>query len=79
MSETKFKYGIETPSKITFESYGVRYTWETDHSDLTLDEVLDAFYKLLIAHGFNAECALKSMKCYAEEELEIMSSCEEIV
>lgn len=25
MSETKFKYGIETPSKITFESYGVRY------------------------------------------------------
>ena len=45
MSETKFKYGIETPSKITFENYGVRYTWETDHSDLTLDEVLDAFYK----------------------------------
>lgn len=79
MSETKFKYGIETPSKITFENYGVRYTWETDHSDLTLDEVLDAFYKLLIAHGFNAEGALKSMKYYAEEELEIMSSCEEIV
>lgn len=79
MSETKFKHGIETPSKITFESYGVRYTWETDHSDLTLDEVLDAFYKLLIAHGFNAEGVLKSMKCYAEEELEIMSSCEEIV
>ena len=40
MSETKFKHGIETPSKITFESYGVRYTWETDHSDLTLDEII---------------------------------------
>ena len=77
MSENKFKHGIESPAKITFESYGVKYTWETDHSDLTLDEVLSAFYKLLIAHGFDAEGALEDMKNFAEEELEIMESCKE--
>ena len=77
MSTTKFKYRIETPSKITFESYGVRYTWETNHSDLTLSEVIDAFNKLLIAHGFNEEGILESMRDYAEEQLEVLESCKE--
>ena len=33
----------------------------------------------MIEDGFNAEGALKSMKCYAEEELEIMERCKENV
>lgn len=77
MSKTKFKCGIETPSKIIFESYGVKYGWQTNHSDLTLDEVLVAFNKLLIAHGFNEEGILESMRDYAEEQLEILESCKE--
>ena len=47
------KHGVNTPSKLIFESYGVKYTWETDHSDLVLSEVIEAFKKLLIAHGFD--------------------------
>ena len=74
MTRKRHIHGIETPSRMTFESYGVKYTWETDHSDLVLSEVIEAFKKLLTAHGFDERGVLEGMRDYAEEELEILDS-----
>lgn len=74
MTRKRHIHGIETPSKMTFESYGVKYTWETDHSDLILNEVLNAFRRLLTAHGFDERGVLEEMINYAKEELEILDS-----
>lgn len=70
------KHKTDTPSKIIFETYGVKYTWETDHSDLILSEVIEAFRRLLTAHGFNDKGVLEVMRNYAEEELECLGDCD---
>ena len=60
---------------MTFETYGIKYTWETDHSDLELSEVMNAFYKLLIAQGFDNESILEEMERFANDELCSIKEC----
>ena len=65
------KYKSNTPAIIMFETYGERYTWQTDHSDLTASEVIGVFKKLLVAQGFNEKDVLEEMRNYSEEALEM--------
>jgi hypothetical protein len=59
MNYENFKTGFDKPTKFTAENYGTKISVEVDHSDLSLDEVMDAFETLIIGMGYHAD-ALKS-------------------
>ena len=48
-----FKTGHDKASKFTAEQYGTKVSVEVDHSDLSLDEVMDVFQTLLIGMGYH--------------------------
>jgi hypothetical protein len=41
------------PTKFTAENYGTKISVEVDHSDLNIDEVMDAFQTLIIGMGYH--------------------------
>ena len=46
---------MNKPSKFTAETYGTKIKVKIDHSDLSLDEVMDAFQTLIIGMGYHAD------------------------
>jgi len=56
-----------TPATLSLELYGKKVTWETDHSDLATDELVNAFYGMLITHGFMSQSIAESMNDLASE------------
>jgi len=48
-----FTTGFNKPSIFTAQTYGTKTTVEVDHSDLSLDEVMDAFQTLIIGMGYH--------------------------
>ena len=50
---SNFTTGFNKPSTFTAQTYGTKTTVEVDHSDLSLDEVMDAFQTLLIGMGYH--------------------------
>ena len=52
---------LDQPKKlrITFESYGCKYVYESPQNDFTADELIDIFKHILVAEGFPA-CILDS-------------------
>ena len=55
------------PATLSLELYGKKVTWETDHSDLTTDELVNAFYGMLIMHGFFSQSIVESMNDLVSE------------
>jgi hypothetical protein len=53
MNYENFKQGFNKPTKFTAENYGTKISVEVDHSDLSLDEVMDAFQTLIIGMGYH--------------------------
>lgn len=53
MNYENFKQGFNKPTIITAQQYGTKISVEVDHSDLTLDEVMDAFQTLIIGLGYH--------------------------
>jgi hypothetical protein len=51
--DNKFIRGYHKPTKFTAENYGTKISVEIDHSDLSLDEVMDAFQTLIIGMGYH--------------------------
>jgi len=51
--DNKFIRGYDKPTKFTAENYGTKISVEIDHSDLSLDEVMDAFQTLIIGMGYH--------------------------
>jgi len=47
--------------KITIESYGKKYSVETQGDDLDISEHLEVFYYLLISQTFNSEVIKKGL------------------
>ena len=50
---SNFTTGFNKPSTFTAQTYGTKTTVEVDHSDLSLDEVMDAFQTLIIGMGYH--------------------------
>ena len=46
---------MNKPSKFTAETYGTKIKVKIDHSDLSLDEVMDVFQTLIIGMGYHAD------------------------
>jgi hypothetical protein len=53
MNYENFKQGFDKPSIFTAQQYGTKVSVEVDHSDMDLDEVMDAFQTLLIGMGYH--------------------------
>lgn len=56
-----------TPATLSLELYGKKVTWETDHSDLNTDELVNAFYGMLITQGFFSQSIVESMNGLVSE------------
>ena len=50
---SNFTTDFKKPSIFTAQTYGTKTTIEVDHSDLSLDEVMDAFQTLIIGMGYH--------------------------
>ena len=50
---SNFTTGMNKPSKFTAETYGTKIKVKIDHSDLSLDEVMDVFQTLIIGMGYH--------------------------
>lgn len=55
------------PATLSLELYGKKVTWETDHSDLNTDELVNAFYGMLITQGFFSQSIAESMNDLVSE------------
>jgi len=67
MNYENFKSGFNKPSIFTAQQYGTKTTVEVDNSDLTLDEVMDAFQTLIIGMGYHENSFKKWVIERAEE------------
>ena len=52
---SNFTTDFKKQAIFTAQSYGTKTTVEVDHSDLSLDEVMDAFQTLLIGMGYHTD------------------------
>ena len=55
MNYENFRQGFDKPTKFTAENYGTKISVEIDHSDLDIDEVMDAFQTLIIGMGYHQD------------------------
>ena len=53
MDYENFKTGFNKAAIFSAQTYGTKTTVEVDHSDLSLDEVMDAFQTLIIGMGYH--------------------------
>ena len=74
MNYSNFKTDWNKPSKFIAEHYGTKVTVEYDHSDLSFDEVMDAFETLVVGMGYHKdawkEWILDRADEYREEDAE---------
>jgi hypothetical protein len=71
-------YDLTKPAKFSGENYGVKTTVEFDHSDISLDEVFDAFETIVTGMGFHKDSwkqwILERADEYREDEPEFDSA-----
>lgn len=53
MGYENFTTGYNKPAIFTAQTYGTKTTIEIDHSDLDINEVMDAFQTLIIGMGYS--------------------------
>ena len=61
---------MNKPAKFTAETYGTKIKVKIDHSDLSLDEVMDAFQTLIIGMGYHENSFKNWVIERAEEYIE---------
>ena len=74
-----YKASKEENTKLTLESYGNVYRFEANHCDCDMEELLYAFYGLLIGATWSPTTVLEEMKFFADERLKFIKSKEEII
>ena len=67
MNYENFKTGFNKHAIFTAETYGTKTTVDIDHSDLSLDEVMDAFKTLIVGMGYNIDLFNQWVKEMADE------------
>lgn len=61
---------FKQPTKLSVSNYGNTVTWETLHSDVSIEEMINAFYTLCIGITFVPSTVLQGMKDFVESKLE---------
>ena len=67
---SNFTTDFKKQARFTAQSYGTKTTVEVDHSDLSLDEVMDAFQTLIIGMGYHENSFKNWVIERAEEYIE---------
>lgn len=74
MSYENFRTGFNKPAIFSAQTYGTKTTVEIDHSDLDLNEVMEAFQTLIIGMGYSNDSlkhwVLEKADGYNEEDRE---------
>ncbi|NBU82713.1 MAG: hypothetical protein EBS55_13805 [Flavobacteriaceae bacterium] len=74
MNFENFKTTHNRPAKFTGETYGIKISIDHDHSDLNIDELMDAFETIAIGLGYHKDSwknwIVDRAKEYQEEENE---------
>ena len=70
MDYQNFKTGFNKSAIFSAQTYGTKTTVEVDHSDLSLDEVMDAFQTLIIGMGYHEDSFKNWVIERAEEYIE---------
>lgn len=55
MNYENFKQGFNKPTIITGEQYGTKVSVEVDHSDIDIDQLMDAFETITIGLGYHKD------------------------
>jgi len=81
MGYENFTTGFNKPAIFTAQTYGTKTTVEIDHSDLDLNEVMEAFQTLIIGMGYSNDSlkhwVLEKADEYNEEDRETIPFDEE--
>ena len=56
----------EAGLRLTFESYGRRYSFESAYSDEGIDEIMDAFFGMLTSSGWHPLTVVSAMERFVE-------------
>jgi hypothetical protein len=70
MNYEKFNPHYHKPAKFTGEAYGVKTSVEHDHSDLDIDQLMDAFETIAIGLGYHTNSWKQWILDRAEEYIE---------
>lgn len=60
-----------TPTKLTLKCYDVETTWEVPYSDITLTQLIKAFYGLCVTHTFSPEGIINEMDEFVKDYKEV--------
>lgn len=78
MNYEKFNPNWNKPAIFTAQTYGTKTTVEIDHSDLDLDEVMDAFQTLINGMGYHSDAfkqwVLERAEEYNEEDKDYIAT-----
>lgn len=67
MNNNKNIVNDNPPAKLQLTAYDQTISWEVNRSDLTTDELVEAFYNVLVAHTFNPLSIIESMKQFIDD------------
>ena len=68
----------EIKTRLVFESEDNRYLWESPYADASMDDILPAFYGLLVAATWQPETIIKCMKDFVEENEYVLEKNQDI-
>lgn len=54
-------------TRLTFENYGAKYSWETPHNDVDIDDIINAFYGILIGATWQPVTIVEAFKDFVND------------
>ena len=59
-------------TRLTFENYENRFVWESPYNDVTMDDILNAFYGMMVSATWQTETVISAMKDFVEDHSYIL-------
>lgn len=57
----------EVKTRLIFENGEDRFVWESPYSDVTMEDILNALYGMLVGKTWTPATVIKAMKDFADE------------
>lgn len=63
----KMNTNDEVKTRLVFETENDRYIWESPYVDVSMEDILDAFFGMLVSATWQPETVISCMRDYAED------------
>lgn len=63
----------ETKTRLTFETNENRYIWESPYMDISVEDVIDAVYGMLVAATWQPATIIEAFKDFADDHMYIVN------